>query len=63
MVQRGESSRLCPFCLALSRRANVRVLPEHKIWWRAKRDGGYVTASGEQVTQDWIEEVADLIWG
>jgi len=50
-------------CLQLSRKSEVKVLPEHKIWWRAKRDNEHVTVSGEVVTQEWINEIADLIWG
>jgi hypothetical protein len=63
MVLRGEASRLCPMCLQLSRRPDVKVLPEHKIWWRAQVRNGNVTISGEVITQEWIDELADLIWG
>lgn len=63
MVLRGQASRLCPMCLQLSRKGEVLVLPEHKIWWRALVENAHVTVSGEVVTQEWIDELADLIWG
>lgn len=50
-------------CLSLSRKSEVKVLPEHKIWWRAMRDSEMTTASGETINQEWIDEISDLIWG
>lgn len=63
MVLKGEASRLCPMCLQLSRKTEVKVLAEHRFWWRDRLEEGHVTASGETVTQEWIDEIADLIWG
>lgn len=63
MVLREEASRLCPGCLGLSRKQEVKVLPEHKMWWLSKIDRGAVTVGGEVVTLEWVDEIADLIWG
>lgn len=63
MVVRGEASRLCPMCQQLGRKGEVKVLAEHRIWWRDRLAEGYVTAGFEVVTQEWIDEMADLIWG
>ena len=61
MVREGRASRLCDDCRLLGRRADVMVLPEHKEWWRLQVVTGSVTASGEVVTWEWINEIAFLM--
>lgn len=63
MVLAGEASRYCKFCRSLGLTRDRNVLPEHKAFWRNKIRDGDVTARGELVTQEWIDDVAEGIWG
>lgn len=62
-VLAGKSSRLCPTCRSLARRTAVNVEAHHRHWWHRAVREERVTYSGETVTQEWIDEVADQIWG
>lgn len=63
MIQDGRATRFCRDCRELARRKPVVVLAEHRRFWTDMIREGERSRSGELITEAWVFEVADQIWG